>query len=489
MTSRDRAIWVGHEVFLSAAVVVFGLVAAASTSAAGDTASYSKAIDVRATVNKDMTSTTLATIRHKVLKESAIQMLGQIVLSYSESRDTLEIPEAYTEKADGRRIDIDPATILTRDAATGLGAVYQRDAKTKTLIFPDIEVGDTLVYVARTHRFDKRLGEHFVYSSLLSQSVPLTSYRLEVLAPATLDLDLHFKGDGFTHVITDEDGVRRHVIGFAPKPWRQDDPDAVSPWDREPSITITTFKSMEQLAETYWRHMQGKDAVTSEVQALAEDITKGIGDRRAQVEAIDRWVKRNIRYVMVYLGAGGFTPNPASTVLKNRYGDCKDHAAVMSALLKAKNISSEQVLIAMGNSYRLSPVPMPEFNHVMLYVPELGIYTDPTASTAALGVLPTGSYDKPVLHITDAGSRLARTPPMRSEDHVTVSTTKVTVGADGLIKGTTRQVLTGIFASSARQIAGKIERAGRETFAADKLTFPGLPGNRHLHSDEPLRLF
>jgi len=354
--------------------------------------------------------------------------------------------------------------------------VYQRDAKIKTLIFPDVQVGDTLVYVTRTHHFDKRLGEHFVYSALLSQSLPLTSYRLEVLAPVAIDLNVHLQGEGFSHVVADESGVRRHLIGFAPKPWRQDEPDAVSVWDREPRITITTFKSMEQLAAAYWRHMQGKDVVTAEIQSLADDITRGIDDRRAQVSAIDHWVKRNIRYVMVYLGAGGFTPNPAFVVLKNRYGDCKDHAVLMSALLKAKNIASEQVLILMGNSYRLAALPMPEFNHAMLYIPELSIYTDPTASTASLGVLPTGSYDKPVLHVADTGSRVARTPPMRSEDHVSMSTTRMTVDANGSIRGTTREVLTGTFASTARQIAAKIERTGPETFAADKLRSQGHPG-------------
>jgi len=107
------------KVFLSAAVLVFGLVAAATISVAGDAASFAKAIDIRIVINDDMTSTTDATIRYKVLKENAIQTLGQITLSYSESRDTLEILEAYTEKTDGRKIDIDPATILTRDAATG----------------------------------------------------------------------------------------------------------------------------------------------------------------------------------------------------------------------------------------------------------------------------------------------------------------------------------------------------------------------------------
>jgi hypothetical protein len=127
-------------------------------------------------------------------------------------------------------------------------------------------------------------------------------------------------------------------------------------------------------------------------------------------------------------GASGITPNPAPTVLRNKYGDCKDHVALMVALLRARGIASEQVLISMGNMYRLPARPAVLFNHVMLYLPEFRLYTDPTASSSAFGVLPVGSYDKPVLHISETGGRLARTPPMKPEDHTTMSRTVLMIG-------------------------------------------------------------
>ena len=117
---------------------------------------YTMAVDARVAVRPDLTATIDNTVRFKVLRESAIRTLGQQNLSYVESLNPLEVVEAYTEKSDGRKMHVDPGSILTRDAATGLNAVYQRDSKVKTLIFPDVEVGDTLVYVTRTNRIDKR---------------------------------------------------------------------------------------------------------------------------------------------------------------------------------------------------------------------------------------------------------------------------------------------------------------------------------------------
>jgi transglutaminase-like putative cysteine protease len=433
-------------------------------------------IDAHMVVAPDLSATTVATTRLKVLRESAIRVLGQQSIPFNTSLASLEILEAFTEKPDGRKLMVEPTNILTRDAATGLNAIYQRDAKVMTLVFPDVEVGDTLVYVSRVIRSDARLPGHFFFSLVLPRSVPYAAYRLAVDVPKSLALRTHAKGDGLTLEVAEAGHGKRHVFHYKPKVWSLDEPNAVAAWDRDPQLVITTFGSMAELGAGYWSRMKGDDRVSPAIQALAEEITKGVDGRRAQAEAIERWVKKNIRYVLVFLGSGGFTPNPASTVLKNKFGDCKDHVALMGALLKAKGIPSEQVLVSMSNMYRLPELPTPLFNHVMLYLPEVGVYTDPTASSAAFGVLPESSYDKPVLHISEAGGRPARTPPMKAEDHVTTTRTIVSIAADGTIKGETRQTATGVFASSARRTVAQIETQGREKYAENLLRGLGHPG-------------
>jgi transglutaminase-like putative cysteine protease len=450
--------------------------APATTDPDRNSSAYTASVDTKLIVRPDLTAVATNTVRYKILRESAIRTLGQQTLSYVESLSLLEVIEAYTEKRDGRKIAVDQGHILTRDAATGLNAVYQRDAKVKTLIFPDVEVGDTLVYVTQVNRIDKRFPGHFNHQQVFSRSVPYETSQLTVDAPRSLGLRVHVRGDGLAHETIDAGDDRRHKFSYRPKAWSLEEPGAVSIWDRDPQLVITTFKDVSELGASYWSSMKDQEAVDAGIQALAEEITKGIGDRRAQAVAIDRWVKTNIRYVLVFLGSGGITPNPAPAVLKNKFGDCKDHVVLMGALLRAKAIASEQVLINVGNAYRLPELPTPFFNHVMLYLPEFDLYTDPTASQAAFGVLPQNSYDKPVLHISGAGGRLARTPPMRPQDHVTIARTTATIGADGVVKGTTRQTATGIFAASARNRATQIQTLGREKFAETMLRSLGRPG-------------
>src|SRR5947208_10488141 len=170
-----------------AAITLCGLVATthaqpapppSAADADRNSPSYTRSVDTRVVVRSDLTSVVDSTVRLKVLRESAIRGLGQQTLSYVESLGPLEVIEAYTEKPDGRKVPVEDGSILTRDGATGLNAVYQRDVKVKTLIFPDVAVGDTLVHETRATRIDKRFPGPFNVQIVLARSVPYDAYRL-----------------------------------------------------------------------------------------------------------------------------------------------------------------------------------------------------------------------------------------------------------------------------------------------------------------------
>ena len=90
------------------------------------------------TVRADRTATDLFTKRFKILAPVAIGFVSQQQETYVEGMEILETVEAYTEKADGTKIPVDPANIITRDAATGLQVTFTRDLKQRTVIFQDV---------------------------------------------------------------------------------------------------------------------------------------------------------------------------------------------------------------------------------------------------------------------------------------------------------------------------------------------------------------
>jgi transglutaminase-like putative cysteine protease len=92
-------------------------------------------------------------------------------------------------------------------------------------------------------------------------------------------------------------------------------------------------------------------------------------------------------------------------VIGNRYGDCKDVATLMSALLAAKGIESEYALINTSSVYQLDPIPqVASFNHLTLYLPEFDLYAGPTTAVSSVGRLPPADRGKSVLRASNIKS-------------------------------------------------------------------------------------
>ncbi len=431
---------------------------------------------IEITLHADGTAEEVRTRRVKILTETGLKSEAKQAIGYQSTLQDLSVLEAYTEKADGRRIDVDRPAIVTRDLT--IGEVDVHDQKIRLIIFPDVAVGDTVVLAVRRDIkpiLPGQFSETFAPGNFITDT-------LRVTAPKDLWLNVASYGNGYDHQVAQDDNTVTHTLTHPPMAntvVRPNEPGAIAPADRDvPHIVVTTYKDYWMLGRNAWAAAKSRIESTPEIIALANEITSGIGDRRAQAEAIDSWVKGNIRYVAIEIGAGGLVPHQASEILKIRYGDCKDHATLLAALLAAKDIASELVLIHVGNSYALPEAANPgAFNHMIVYIPELQLYDDPTAQTAAFGVLAAQTYDQPVLRISAQEIWVGRTPAMRAVDHVSINRTKIMIAADGTVSGETTETTTGIFAASARARAADIlNNKGADDAATETLLNNGNPG-------------
>jgi hypothetical protein len=433
------------------------------------------------TVRQDRTATEISTKRIKILTRNAVQTLSQQQLQFVEGMQKIETVEAFTEKSDGRRIPVEPANVITRDGASGLQATYVPDLKVRTIIFPDVSVGDTLVMTNKAEILQDVFPGQFTDSDIFPRSQSLSSVQVTIEAPDTIDLAVRATGNGATDKVELVDGVRRHSITIVPEPYEPEEPGAVSALDREPALLVSTFRSYGELGKAYGDAAFPKTQVTPEIAALAAEITKNIDGRLAQAVAIDAWMKKNIRYVAVYLSIGRVVPHEAAAVLHNKFGDCKDKVTLMMALLAAKGIASEAALINLGAAYTLpEPPTLAALNHVILYVPEFDLYDDPTANNAAFGVLAPETYDKPVVRVSATEAKLARTPAMKHEEHRAHSLTTIEIAANGAISGRTNEDNIGILGSTLRFAAGVVQQVGDEKLAQRQLQAVNTPGTGHI---------
>jgi hypothetical protein len=100
----------------------------------------------------------------------------------------------------------------------------------------------------------------------------------------------------------------------------------------------------------------------------------GGASRRRQLEDILAFVRRDVRYVAVEVGVGGYRPAPAHETLARRWGDCKGKVELLLGLLDEAGIEAYPVLIQAEPRSRIDPeFPAPSlFNHMIAAVPAGG---------------------------------------------------------------------------------------------------------------------
>jgi hypothetical protein len=447
-------------------------------AAAGAQAPVAVDFERHLSIRADLTATDVVTRRLKILVPAAIQPVSQQQLPFIEGMQALDIVEAFTEKLNGKRIQVDPANIITRDGASGSQATYLRDLKQRTILFPDVGVGDTLVMTIKIEHLKSLFPGQFTDFTLFPRNLPFASAHVTVEAPAALGLRIKTTGNGATDNVEASGDVVRHSITIVPAPYQIEEPGSISPLDRDPAVRISTFKSYEEMGLAFGNEAMPKAAVTPEIAALSDEITRNIAGQKAQAVAIDAWIKKNIRYVAVYLSLGRVVPNDAATILKNKFGDCKDKVTLMSALLAAKGIASEAVLVNLGNAYSLpEPPTLGALNHVILYLPDFNLYDDPTAALAGFGVLTPETYDKPVVRVSSKGAHLAHIPAMRTDDHTAHAMSTLEVAADGTITGRTQESNTGFFGMTLRAAGGAVQSLGDQLAAERQLQGFNTPGS------------
>ena len=96
----------------------------------------------------------------------------------------------------------------------------------------------------------------------------------------------------------------------------------------------------------------GQVIVDDSVAGKARELTANAKTELEKIQAIGRFVQ-NMQYISIDIGVGygnGYRPRSSSLVLQRGYGDCKDKANLMRALLRSLKIEAYPVAIFFGRS-------------------------------------------------------------------------------------------------------------------------------------------
>ncbi|MEK8033004.1 DUF3857 and transglutaminase domain-containing protein [Ideonella sp. DXS29W] len=436
-------------------------------------------------VNDDVTSTETRSWSATVLKPQALEWMKQASVSYSTSVQKAEVIEAYTRKTDGRRIDV-PKDNYQLNISKGResGGPAFSDRSSMSVVFPDVAVGDTVVFTYRLTQSEAIFPRHFDAGQTFSTQTAYDDVKVTVDYPASLPV--RFEGRQMPQSER-ESGARRTVqwTWSNPKPVRnlRTDFSVIDP-DQMIGFDFSTFPDYATIARAYGERATPKAAVTDRVKQLAAEI---VGDRQApadQARALYEWVATKITYGGNCVGVGTVVPRDLDVVVDNRMGDCKDHATLLQALLAARGIPSVQALVNAGSVYTLPRIPrVSAINHVINYIPSLNLYVDSTSETTPFGHLPPSLRGKPVLLVDAKAGEPPRLPvPSVASEQRSIS--KLKLGDDGSLSGTVEAHYLGDTAIRMRQWARELTPETRQDMVKEMLRSMGINGNGRVEMDD-----
>jgi len=242
------------------------------------------------------------------------------------------------------------------------------------------------------------------------------------------------------------------------------------------TLSVSTYRTWEEVGRYYWRLIRDQLRPDATVRAAVEDALQGVNraDQRAVVRALYGYVVSRTRYVALEFGIHGYQPYRVDRVLARRFGDCKDKASLLHAMLEVAGVESRIVLLRTRDlgAIPAEPASLAVFNHAILFIPSLDWYLDGTAEFHGATELPAADHQASVLVVEpDGPSRFSTTPPAAPDGNITDLTLELAlrpagtaeVKAEARMSGTAAPAYRRSYQTAATRKA-MLERSWSQTF-------------------------
>jgi transglutaminase-like putative cysteine protease/tetratricopeptide (TPR) repeat protein len=384
--------------------------------------------------------------------------------------------------ADGSEHRLDPKTLSERSAARPDDGIYS-DRRVLRAPLPAIAPGSVLEAETTVVDTEPVLAgggnQEFFFGRT---DVPMRRVRLVLDAPASLPLRAKaFRLENLAPKRTERDG-RVEIVYDAtalPKvePGEPSGPDDLPTW---PVVRFSTGASWQEIASRYGAIVDDRIRKV-DLRSTAKGAAAGAKGREAIASRLLAWLRKNVRYEALELGQASVVPRLPNETMTRKFGDCKDQATLLVALLRALGQPASVALLSTRPGADVDP-ELPGFNdfdHAIVAVsgnPTLWI--DTTNELSRAGELPPGDSGRLALIAEANSTGLVRTPELRPAANRVVETRTIHLAEQGAARivelseatGALDQELRGIVMESAEQNREALLPYVRNMYNAEELT-------------------
>lgn len=389
----------------------------------------------------------------EALTRSGAHSINPYQQTFSSSLSTLKVLSAWIETPQKTHVTVPTSDIFVRPVPAAGGAPMYSRAKVLNIVLPHFTKGDKLHITTLLTQTRPYFPNQYFGVWGVDESQSARNQKITVQAPVSMHLKAAQRGGwSLTHHIGGKIETFRATLAMHHAHFPG--PATVSSDDYSPVFEVTSYPTWASVGQAYWARAKAMAAVTPLVKKIADRVAGKLHGWNA-VKALYAWDSAHINYIGLELGVGGFVPISANETLKTGYGDCKAHSTLLEALLAARGITAYPVMINWSDSFDLVPLPGPDFNHAINYLPKYHVFLDATGEYETPGQLAVGERDKPVV-VASPHSELLHTPggqpsKNRLDYHATLH-----LAANGTLSGQARMTTYGWWAWFNRLIFSEV---------------------------------
>lgn len=301
----------------------------------------------------------------RVTNQSGLEEAGRIEFVFDPEEDVFTVHSVKVIRG-GVEIDrLDPGAFKIVQREPELSDGVTDGELTFYYEIPDVRVGDIVDYEASWNVESKIWpGEYFDDFSV-EWSVPVAFSRTKLALPAGKSLTIAERGAAPKPEIYEAGAQTVYQ-------WLRRNPPVVRAEDETPETfptwagaSVSTIASWREVAETLIRPY---DLAATLTDALAAKIIPAEGSLQARITDAIRYVQDDIRYVADETGVGSHLPRNPAIVVERGWGDCKDKAALLVAILRRLGVEA-YVALTDNDAGRALPQNAPSpfaFDHAIV---------------------------------------------------------------------------------------------------------------------------
>ncbi|MFC1754588.1 DUF3857 domain-containing protein [Thermoproteota archaeon] len=376
--------------------------------------------------------------RIKILNERGRQAFSEVKLQYDSTFEDLKLEYARTIKPDGTVIYVGDKNI--RDVSLYNNFPLYSNARARIISMPEVSDGVIIEYRARSFRKQLIAKKNFSLLYPLQSGEPIKKATFKLTIPSGRDFNFKFINEEYNTFgaeLKPEETIEGDKKIFN---WNLIDIPEIIPEPGmppisqiQPIILLSSFNEWQEIYTWWYGLYKDKIGVDQEIQSRISELIKDVETQEDKVRAIYNFCAQDIRYVAVEYGQAGYEPHQATDIFKNKYGDCKDQAILLIAMLREIGIEAHPVLIGTFGHLNLEEdFPTLTFNHCIAVVNLDGelIFMDPTGQTVSFRDLPGGDQDRKVFVVLEDKHQIMMTPLFESQHNTSHLKMNISINQD-----------------------------------------------------------